>query len=280
MKFERCLRRVWCEPWLILPAMHMTISEVLHRHFSGKQTAIDIEQFSEGADAPAMSVRDGVATIPVRGVISKDISKMERMNGAVDVRDISIMLDAALADTEVRGIVLDVDSPGGTVQGVPELAARIAEVNTIKPVVAYTDGLMASAAYWLSAGASHIIASQSATVGSIGVYLALLDQSRAYEMAGYKVELIKSEGSPLKAAGAPGTVLSDDQRADLQASVDYLYSMFSGYVGMKRKRATAAAMRGQTFFGAQAMAEGLVDELGNISTAEKTAKTLGNKRFL
>lgn len=274
MKFERCLRRVWCEPWLILPTMHMTISGILARHYAGD--GIEIDDLFDAPDA-AMTVADGVATIPIRGVISKDISKMERMSGAVDVREIETMLMAAASDVTVDAILLDVDSPGGTIQGVPELAARVAEVNNTKPVIAYTDGLMASAAYWISAGASAIYASESATVGSIGVYIALLDSSRAYELHGYKTDLIKSKDSPLKAAGLPGTSLTDEQRSDLQASVDYLYGQFSGFVA-KRRGVSPDAMRGQTMFGAQAVGVGLVDSVASLADAVRSAKLEGMMR--
>lgn len=274
MKLERTIRRVWCEPWLILPSMHQTISAILARHYAGD--GLELDDLFEAPDAD-MTIVDGVATIPVKGVISKDISKMERMSGAVDVRDVSALLDAAANDPTVSAVVLDVDSPGGTVQGVPELAARVAEVNKSKPIIAYTDGLMASAAYWISAGASAIYASESATIGSIGVYLALMDSSRAHELHGYKVELIKSEGSPLKAAGMPGTSLSDEQRADLQASVDYLYGQFSGFVKANRKTPDES-MRGQTFFGSQSIGAGLVDSVSSIERAKADALALAGMK--
>lgn len=277
MRFERSLRRVYCEPWLILPTMHRTISSVLQRHVAGEVPDFAKEMMDEDEDE-GMTIDDGVARISVRGVISKDISNMERMSGAVDIRDIEKLINTAAADPTVRAIILDVDSPGGTVQGVPELAARIAEVNNTKPIVAYTDGLMASAAYWLSSGAEVILASASSTVGSIGVYLAMLDESRAYELAGYKVDVIKSDQSPLKAAGIPGTALTEAQRAELQASVDYLYGLFSGHISEHRASVGRAAMQGQTFFGAQAVSAKLVDYVADFGGAQKTAISLAKQR--
>jgi len=252
--------------------MHRTISQILLRHLSGEQTVSEDVLDELEPDEQETTYHDGIAVIPVRGVISKDISRMERISGAVDVREIGQRLESALADPMVEGIVLAIDSPGGTVQGVPELAARIAEINTIKPVIAYTDGLMASAAYWLASGSEAIIAARSSTIGSIGVYLAFLDESRALELAGYKMELIKSSESPLKAAGLPGTSLSEAQRADFQRSVDYLYDLFAQFVRENRSRVDGEAMRGQTMFGDQAVGAGLIDEVGDISVAITSAR--------
>jgi ClpP class serine protease len=120
---------------------------------------------------------------------------------------------------------------------------------------------MASAAYWIASAADRVVASPSSTVGSIGVYLAVPDFSKAAEMAGIKMVVIKS--GKFKGAGIEGTSLSEDQIANLQESVDSIHADFKAAVNMKRKMVRAEAMEGQTFSGKQAAAQGLVTGLAD-----------------
>ena len=124
---------------------------------------------------------------------------------------------------------------------------------------------MASAAYWLASGADIILASQSAQVGSIGVYMAWMDDSRAMEMKGYRAELIKR--GKFKGMGVSGTSLSDDARALLQNSVDQVYGWFTGHVKLFREDISQEAMEGQTFFAADAKEQDLIDAIGTREDA-------------
>jgi ClpP class serine protease len=120
---------------------------------------------------------------------------------------------------------------------------------------------VASAAYWIGSAADRVISSPSATVGSIGVYLAIPDYSKAAEMAGIKLVVIKS--GKFKGAGIEGTSLNADQVENLQASVDAIHADFKAAVSMKRKMVKADAMEGQTFSGKQAAQQGLVTGLSD-----------------
>lgn len=274
IRFINCARKLYCEPWCILPAMHARLCEIFEAHRTGTPQAGMFDAPGKAEDPRAYEVNDGVAIIPISGVISKEISSMERMSGAVDVDDIGAMLAGAVDRADVDAIVMRVNSPGGSVAGVPELAELVSVAAQAKPVVAYADGLMASAAYYIAAGATTISAGKSAEVGSIGVYLALLDESAAYAMAGYKREIIKSADTPHKAAGYPGTSLTDEQRAELQARVDYLYAEFRGHVAGSRVAVADNAMQGQTFIGQQAVAAGLVDSITTFRRAIADAKLI------
>jgi signal peptide peptidase SppA len=209
--------------------------------------------------APQPYVVDGVGTVPIVGVIGKGLSPLEKMMGAVDVNDLSVTLDQMAADPAVEKVALHVSSPGGTVTGVEELANKVRGLG--KPTMAYTDSEMASAAYWIASAADRVVASPSSTVGSIGVYLAVPDFSKAAEMAGIKMVVIKS--GKFKGAGIEGTSLSEDQIANLQESVDSIHADFKAAVNMKRKMVRAEAMEGQTFSGKQAAAQGLVTGLAD-----------------
>jgi signal peptide peptidase SppA len=210
--------------------------------------------------APKPYVQNGVGIIPVVGVIGGPrLSPLEKMMGAVDVADLSDAIDAFAANPEVEKVAFQISSPGGTVTGVEELANKIRGLG--KPTLAYTDSEMASAAYWLGSAADRVVSSPSATVGSIGVYIAIPDYSAAAEMAGIKMVVLKS--GKFKGAGIEGTSLNADQIENLQASVDTIHGEFKAAVLMKRKMVKAEAMEGQTFSGKQAAAQGLVTGLAD-----------------
>jgi len=180
------------------------------------------------------------------------------------------IIGEATEDPEIDAIVIDVDSPGGTVTGVPEAAEAIERAATEKPVIAYTGGMMASAAYWISASADAIVAAPSADVGSIGVYTAFLDRTRQFEQEGIDVELFKH--GKFKAMGMPGVALTDEQRALIQEGVDEIAGWFKGFVQQSRPGVSTDAMEGQTFLGKNAVAVGLVDALGSLGDAIEYAK--------
>ena len=209
--------------------------------------------------APAPYVVDGVGIVPIVGVIGKGLSPLEKMMGAVDVNDVSAAIDAFAANPEVEKVALQISSPGGTVTGVEELANKVR--NLSKPTLAYTDSEMASAAYWIASAADRVVASPSSTVGSVGVYIAIPDYSKAAEMQGIKMVVIKS--GKFKGAGIEGTSLNEDQISNLQSSVDTIHAEFKDAVNMKRKMVKAEAMEGQTFSGKQAAAQGLVTGLAD-----------------
>jgi ClpP class serine protease len=156
--------------------------------------------------------------------------------------------------------------------GTPELADAVAAAGKRVPIVAYTSGLMASAAYWVGSQASAIVASRSARVGSIGVYAAITDLSGLYASMGVKVEVFKNSEASLKAMGVPGTSLSDDQRAHLRSDVQATFDEFKATVSAARPRVSIDSMRGQTLSGQAAVKAGLVDHIGSLADAIAIAR--------
>ena len=200
-----------------------------------------------------------VGVVPLRGVVGKSLTPIDRMTGAVDLDDFYNDLDEMENDEEVEFIIVDISSPGGTVTGVEEAAARLARSS--KPTVAFTDTEAASAAYWIGSAADRFVATPSATVGSIGVYMAIPDLSEAYRQAGVEMQVIKA--GKLKGAGIEGTKLSDEQKADLQAQVNELHADFKASVRGKRKMVKDEDMEGQVFSGKVAARKGLVTGLAS-----------------
>ncbi len=161
-------------------------------------------------------------------------------------------------DDRVARVVLEVDSPGGAFSGAVELADALSALAARKPVEARVGGLAASAAYLAISGASSIVAGPSSTVGSIGTYLAALDASEALRRDGLRLVVVRS--SPLKGVGVGA--ISAEQEADLQRVVDAAQEQFTARVARGRGlegEALARVTTGQTWFGDEAQALGLVD---------------------
>lgn len=257
---QTCLNR----PWLITPQGHSAVMRAVEASITHAERAPGVNICGDAVPVAQMEIVQGTACIPISGVIGQKLGAMERGFGATDINDVMNDFRAAMADESVSAIALMIDSPGGTVSGVPEAAAEIAAARGIKPITAYTDGLIASAAYYIASSADEIVGTMSSEVGSIGVYQALLDVSRAYADQGVSVELIKA--GKFKAAGYPGTSLTTEQRAQLQGQVDQIHKMFTDHV--KANRAVSDdAMQGQTFIGSKALEAGLIDRIGSVGVS-------------
>ena len=198
-----------------------------------------------------LSVENGVATIDIKGPLLPSVDEFDRsILGATGLNEIESAVREAAADPAVDSIVLNIDSPGGTVRGTPEAADAIFDAAQTKPVTAHTSGTMASAAYWLGSQAQAVTMTRSASVGSIGVMVPHIDQSKRAEMLGVKVELFTT--GKFKAAGFPGTSLTESQRELIQERIDQVFGEFKSAVTRQGREIPASAMQGQTFYGPQA----------------------------
>ncbi len=202
-------------------------------------------------NSPLLQVEDGIASVSIEGPILRKPDLFARIfMGATDSSEIDAALREAGERSDVRAVLLDIDSPGGTVADTPELGARVAALNEKKPVYAFSSGLMCSAAYWIASQATAVYATPSARVGSIGVVQTVVDQSARLHAAGIKVEVF-SVGK-YKAMGAPGTSLNDEQRDLIRSNLAETAKEFHTAVLSKGRAIPAEAMEGQTFSGRQA----------------------------
>lgn len=261
-------------------ALHRPVFEalvgVVDRHVSGQivpQHDVDAivaarEAQRESTDLPRPYSRVGsVGVVPVQGVIARHASQV---NGASQPRGASVEairagFEAAAADPAVGSILLAIDSPGGTVSGVDELAAEIRA--SAKPVYAHGEGMMASAAYWLGSQASKVFATRSTAVGSIGVVSTVVDKHRAMANSGVDVHYLTS--APAKLAGAPGKAHTAGDHSELQREVDAIHELFIDAVATGRRidRAQAEILGdGRVHMGRDAKARGLVDDVKSFQT--------------
>ena len=269
-KLIRVLTALTCETWLLPPQIHIQLTEIATNHARGGD--FETAQHAVAAAMPANGKRrsyqmaGNTAVIPVEGVIGRKFSDVLYSSGVTSIDVLDRMLAEAQADDQIDSVLLVFDSPGGLAMGVPEVGQRIRQLGESKPVLAYADGLLGSAAYWMASQANAIYAMPSADVGSIGVYIAVLDQSRKAEMAGLEINLFKS--GKHKGMGYPGTRLTDEQKAMLQDRVDNLAADFKNAVRTGRGKAIAdEVMQGQSFSASDAMKHGLIDNVCDLETA-------------
>ena len=205
-------------------------------------------------EKPEMAKSGKLAIIPVKGVIGNNLTELEKMMGGCDVDDIEEMIEDAERDPNIEIILFDFNSPGGTVTGVPELANRI--YNCGKRTIGWTCSQSCSGSMWLMSQCDEVFVSGSSTVGSIGVYIPVLDESKAYAEEGYTLDLIKSGWA--KGAGFPGTKMSPEQRKLFEDDVADTHAWFIGDIMRKRSMADIKDMQGQCWSGRKAATKMLV----------------------
>lgn len=217
----------------------------------------------EGSQQDAeVSVQDGVATINILGPMMKLVPSFFEFFGiqAADTGKIKQQVAQAAASDKVSKIVLNIDSPGGTVDGTAELARAVADAAKSKEVHTVAADMMASAAFWVGSQADTIAAGPTAMVGSIGTVAVVDDFSKMFEKAGVKTHVVSNH--ELKGAFTPGAEVTEEQLADLQRNIDSLTEHFIAAVAEGRglsESAVADLATGQVWIGAEAKALGLVD---------------------
>ena len=247
---HKLLHKITNDVWAIVPEYLQTLY----------MSVMDPREMAQGGNQESKYImRGSVAVVPVHGALGKNLDAIDKnWFGMADYNDIESAMLTASEDPNVSHILMHIDSPGGTVTGLPELAKKIRTIQ--KPVTSYTEGMAASAAYWLASQADHVLLSESASVGSIGVYVALLDQSRWLENAGFKVNAISAGKHKLDYASFQP--LSEDARERMQESVDKWHARFKAEVTLNRS-IPAENMEGQTFEGYEAVDAGLASGVVN-----------------
>jgi len=242
------------EPLLIMAEAAQVWLEQLQQ-FSKLESKRAAEVFGQAIDLPAMTIDNGVAVIPIRGAVAQGVSGFEKLFGIVDMLDVSQELRDAQADASVKAIVLDIDSPGGTYNGTPELAAQVAA--TTKPTFAFIGGCGASAAYMIASGADNILATPSATVGQVGTVAVYQSVARRLEAEGVDVTVIASD--TLKTAGHPLVEMTPEHFDFLKSRIAQATDVFRGFVADHRPAIAEADLHGQFYFGSEAAPRGFID---------------------
>lgn len=263
-------------PWAILPEKFAQICELLEIRSRGEY--VTAEQITAAIasgrrDNSGLVRQDSIAVLPLHGTIFQRASLFTQFSGGVSTEQFGAQLDELMGDDSVKAIVIDVDSPGGSTMGVPELASKLASLRGQKRIVAVANSTMASAAYWIGSAAGEVVATPSALVGSIGVLIQHVDNSKAIEWSGRKVTMITA--GKFKGDGNPYSPLSDSAREGLQALCDDYYKLFVSAVAHQRG-VTADEVKngfgqGRVVLAQEAVRQGMVDR---VETLEQTLQRL------
>lgn len=206
--------------------------------------------------------------------IKTPLFKYDQNCGPVGTRSMSRLLKEWEANENVVGVILDIDCPGGQVSGLAEFAEYINSYS--KPIVAYTDGLMASAAYYVAAACDHIVSNPNADfIGSIGTMLSYVDLDGIFEKQGGVVKDIYATGSTRK---------NEESRAMKEGSdsllvkniLDPARDKFVADVNSFRPGVDASVFEGAVYHPEEALSYNLVNELGTIQTAFNKVIELSN----
>lgn len=259
--------RLFGTPLLIhRPKLDVILSVVGQRIGMADVPAMPMMDMAAFQRPPLASAPEGIAVIPIHGSLVKRSLGMEAASGLTSYGEIAAMLDAALADPQVSGILLDIDSPGGEASGSFELARRVREAAALKPVWAVANDAAYSAAYAIAASAQRLFVTETGGVGSIGVIALHVDQSVKDAKDGYHYTAITAGAH--KNDYSPHEPLSGAAKTELQGEVDRLYAIFTEHVAAMRSldidsvRATEAGL----YFSSNAVAQGLADGVQTLET--------------
>lgn len=258
------------EPWAITAegmAVAVAIASRDDVFADARQQALAARDGRPLANTRAVTVRDGVAEIPLQGTMFRHADLLSAISGGVSYATLRKDLQTALEDPSVTAIMFNVDSPGGEVNGCAELAEAIYAARAVKPIGAYVGGQGCSAAYWLASAADKIYCASTAQLGSIGICATFTDDSKAQEAAGKKTVQIVSTQSPDKNVD-PTT---DAGRVLTQSRLDAVAQVFIGDVARHRGVTDAKVAtkfgRGGVLIGAEAVQAGMADEVTNYESA-------------
>ena len=253
--------RVWNkaadEPWAITSSALTTILDIAARQ-NAPPEAVAAKLGRELQNSYRLEMRDGIAVLPVVGPLFRYANLFTQVSGASSYELLAKDFTQAVENPDVKAIILNIDSPGGEVNGCAEFADMIHEARGVKPIVAYASGDAASGAYWIAAAADEIVVSKTSALGSIGV-VGVYRGNKGEDA----VEVVSSQ-SPYKRID-PDT---DDGRARLQKRIDAMADVFVDAVARYRGVASSHVQNhygsGDVFIGDAAVKQGLADRIGSF----------------
>jgi signal peptide peptidase SppA len=273
MKYQQILSAFFSTPWAILPEKLAEIRAFLRMKADGGELLDEQVQALAASRRPdGVQMVGRVAVLPVFGTISQRVGMLERASGGVSTEELGASLDSLVSDKAVKSIVMVYDSPGGSVPGVQELAAKIRAARDQKKIVGFIDPCAASAAYWLISQSSEIVCTPSGQAGCVGVLYGHTDYSKADEMDGITTTLIAS--APYKAE--LWQPLTDEAKANLQKNCNAVHAQFVADIakgrGISESKVDKTFGQGRTLNAEDALAAGMIDRIG---TMDKIMKQLG-----
>ena len=271
---RRILNAFGSAAWAMEESKLEAICAFLEFRAKGGQLSREEVRAVTAARAGQIKAGGGVVVIPIVGVITQRANLLSEYSGGTSTEKLAAQIDQALASADVGAIVFDVDSPGGDISGVPEIAAKIYAARGKKRTIAVVNSAMHSAAYWIGSAAEEIAITPSGMAGSIGILWVHTEYSEMEAALGIKTTILRA--GKYKAEGNPVEPLSDGARDRMQAIVDDYYEDFVAAVA-RHRGTTAEAVRkgyaqGSILTAKRAVAEGLADR---VATLEAVLAELG-----
>lgn len=255
-KYPHIINRLFYRPLMVTQARHAAMVRVLESRLESGDDDAEVTVNVEEKPKPDWQTYGPDAIIPVHGVLVPKAADIPMSSCGCGLDDVAAMIEVAEADSEVKKIIFDFRTPGGDATGIPELGRKISSCR--KDTVAFTDVECCSGGVWLATQCKHFYSTGSASVGSIGVWTAYWDLSRAMAMAGESIQSVSA--GKYKLLGAYWKPLSKEEESMIQADVDKIYSRFKEAVNLYRE-VPDEHMQGQIFDGEQAVEVGLCDGL-------------------
>lgn len=267
--YDRLLTAVANEVWAIDRTKGRAILAFLAFAATGRKLSAE-ERAEKIGPSEARNIRErhgAIAVVPLHGIMSQfGGTLMETSEPMASTARVGAAIDKAVADDGVKAIVLHIDSPGGGIYGVRELAAKVRAARDVKPVIAQVDSVAASAAYWVATQATEVVVTLGGDVGSVGVYTVHEDVSGLLDAEGVKETLIYA--GKYKVEANPFEPLSEQARAHLQGRVDAAYRDFVAAVASGRGATTARVEsdfgQGRVISAKEALAAGMVDRIATF----------------
>lgn len=269
--YHRILRALREHPWALLPSAFEILVEIVERRIEGREPDAEEKRAAIEAarrQAPPVASPGAIAVLPVYGLLSHRAYLMQEVSATGTSAEMLLQaFSAMVADPRVTGIVLDIDSPGGSVFGTEELCDAIFAARGTKPIVAVANALAGSGAYWIASQADELVVTPSGQVGSIGVYTYHDDVSAFFEREGVKRTLVSAGRN--KVEGHPYAPLSEEARGQLQKEVDRYYDRFVRSVARGRRVALKVAGgeqfgEGRMFGAEEAVERGMADRVETL----------------
>jgi signal peptide peptidase SppA len=255
--YAHIVSKLFQEPLLITPQRHSALCHLLDAKLAAPNVYDDADPAvggSEQEDDDLQQMGDTVV-IPVHGTLVMHPEDIAMSECGCALEDLNAMIDVADGDSNVRRIIFDFRTPGGSLTGIPETGRKI--LHSRKETIAFTGSECCSGGIWLAAQCQRFYATESSRVGSVGVYCMMLDMSKALKKDGIKVNAISA--GKFKLLGAYWKELSDEEKAILQAGVDKIYVQFKEAMESHRMVSDENFGNGLVFDGQEAAQIGFTD---------------------
>lgn len=250
--------------WVIRPDKAEAMAAVLEMRVNGM--GVVAEDFRAAAIPRVRKTARSVAVLPLFGILANRMNMLIESSGGTSMESFGRIFDGAVNDPNIGAIVLDIDSPGGTVAGTPELSDKIFAARSVKPIYAVANADATSGAYWLGTSAIRMYATPSGMVGSVGVLRVHEDHSKALAEEGVTLTIVRA--GRYKAEGNSYEPLSEETRDHWQAQSNEDYDMFIDALarnrGTRKRQVHSDFGEGRVFSAKDAASRGMIDGIKTL----------------